>query len=492
MKSSHSKAYTSTRPGGDLDCMVEHVLRASRAPGAAVAVVVGAELAYAKGYGYCDLDCREPITINTLYPIASTTKAINATLLALLVGEGMLTWDEPVQSYLPGFRMHDEIASRYASLRDFILMRTGLPRHDWMWMGRPMSRADFVANLQHLAHSTRFREKFQYNNLTPTAAAYVAERVGGKPWEELVRQRLLEPLGMSNTTFGCPPPGNVTRSYHENASRLLMETSRLASEVIAPAGGSIHSTIEDMARWVSFNLGEGRAGGPPMDTCDIEAMHVPQLPAGTDPGAPSPDAAYGLGWFVDSYRGHTRISHGGYLHDVNSEIMLFPESNVGIISFINFGPPRLARYIGQCAFDWIGGLRVNQSVSELLELYEKKVEDNALRIRSFPRMRSAPPSHCAWCYTGTYQHPAYGAITITEADGKLSLSRYDIHLALEHWDYDDWVTEQNDLIPIHIPHAFDRSSRIRFAANADGVIESVSIRLEPEVDAVRFVRAEDR
>jgi len=114
-----------------LDAIIGPMLSAGRIPGAAIAVVAGDEIAFARGYGYRDLETKLPVTPDTVYPIASTTKAINATMLGILVDEGRLAWDAPVQHYLPRFRIGDSLMSSQITVRDLLLMRTGLPRHDW-------------------------------------------------------------------------------------------------------------------------------------------------------------------------------------------------------------------------------------------------------------------------------------------------------------------------------------------------------------------------
>ncbi len=307
---------------GDL---IEPLLSAARIPGAGIAAVAGGEVVLATGYGYRDLDARLPVTCQTVYPIASTTKALNATLIGMLVDEGKLSWDAPVQDYLPWFRLGDSTVSAQVTLRDLLAMRTGLPRHDWLWVENPMARAELVRRLRYLELSAGFREKFQYNNMTSTAAGHIAEVATGKTWEDLVWEKILAPLEMSSTSFSMPAVGDVTLSYHESSSRELLVTRRFATEVTAPSGGAIHSTVADIARWMLFNLNSGAVGGRSLiQSKTLMEIQSAQIPARTDPSCPTPHAAYAMGWFVDSDGGRTRVTHGGYLHDVNSELRSIP------------------------------------------------------------------------------------------------------------------------------------------------------------------------
>lgn len=472
-----------------LDPLIERLHQAGRIPGFAIAIVADGATIFARGYGHRDAAAKLPMSAATIYPIASTSKAFNATLLGMLVDEGKVAWDAPVQMYLPSFRLGDATMSAQITLRDLLTMRTGLPRHDWMWIENPIDRAEMAGKLRHLALSAGFRERFQYNNLTASAAGHVAELVTGCSWEELVRVRILEPLEMSNTGFELPTSSNTTLSYHETSERELVLTQRLRTAVTAPSGGSIHSTVEDMARWVSFNLN----GGAIRDRALIRArtlaeIHTPQLIATGEPGAPTPHAAYAFGWFVDAYNGIPRVSHGGYLHDVNSEVILFPTLNVGLVAFSNFGPPTLARSIMQHAFDTLLGRTPAQSFEETLAEYERKVVDNQARFASLQRVPGTAPSRAVDDYIGTYAHAGYGQLQVSRRGAELWLRRHQLLLPLEHWHYDMWRFLGHDLFPIHKPNPFDRASAVQFETGVDGDINALQLQLEPAVAPVRFAK----
>lgn len=474
-----------------IDATIEPMLRKARIPGAAIAVVANGEIVFAKGYGYRDLEARRPLTADTLYPIASTSKAINATLLGMLVDEGKLGWDTPVQEYLPRFRLKDSFISSQVTLRDLITMRTGLPRHDWVTDGNPMSRVELVERLRHLDLSAGFRERYQYNNLTVTMAGHVAEVVTGRSWEELVQKRIFEPLQMNASQFGRSTSGPVTRAYHENAQRKLTVARHLATEVTAPAGGSIYSNVEDMARWMLFNLSGGQVNGRALiQPLTLEEIQSPQVTIRPDPAARKPAASYAMGWSVDTYNGFARLSHGGYLDEVNSEVALFPQLAIGIVSFINFGPTMLALSLGEHVVDLLMGLRPARSWEQSQARYESEVAEICARDASLPRVRNTQPSHPLHDYAGVYEHPGYGRIEIrcSDGDGGLVFRRHDLLLPLEHWHYDAWVVRDPGEFYIHVAHPFDRASPFLFETDADGKIAAVSIRLEPAVAPIRFER----
>jgi CubicO group peptidase (beta-lactamase class C family) len=468
----------------ELDARVESILQAARIPGAALAIVAGRETVHCRGYGYRDLQQKLPMTPATSYPIASTTKAMNATLLGTLVDEGKLAWDTPVQEYLPRFRLKDPAVSAQVTVRDLITMRTGLPRHDWLWLCNSIGRAELVERLRHLEPSAAFRERFQYNNLSVTAAGHVAEVITGSSWEHLVQQRVFTPLGMKHSVLTEDACEQATASYRENARRELIESTRFTAEVTAPSGGAIHSTIEDMALWVSFNL--CNADPSLLEPRTLAEIHSPQMATRGDPAAPTTDAIYALGWFVDRYNGCARLSHSGALHDVNSDVMLLPAYGLGLVSFTNFGGPGLARLVNEHASDLIRGCMPVQTLDEKLALYEARFAESKRRSAVLSRVSGTSPSHPLEQYAGIYAHPAYGDFEVECSGQELCLRRHRLVLRLEHWHYDAWIAQDADLFPLHLPHAFDRASRLLFEADADGRIDRLLLPLEPALPPIRF------
>ena len=164
----------------DLRELVPQWLPACRTPGAAVGVVMDGEVIFSEGFGLRDIEEQLPVTPQTRFHIASVTKTFTATLLAQLVDDGLLDWDRPVIEYVPDFAMYDEVATEHCTLRDLACHRTGLPRHDLVWLGRAgFDRDELFAALRYLEPSANFRNQWQYCNLTFAAGGTVAERVTG-------------------------------------------------------------------------------------------------------------------------------------------------------------------------------------------------------------------------------------------------------------------------------------------------------------------------
>ena len=243
-----------------------------------------------------------------------------------------------------------------------------------------------------------------------------------------------------------------------------------------------------MARWMIFNLG-ARAGASTLLRQDtLREIHMPQIAMGADPSARKLNASYATGWTVDSYNGRARLSHGGYVHALHSEVVLFPQDDVGIVAFTNFGPPMLALLIAEHAFDLLMGLQPVYALEERLRQYEQKIEEMRKLHEATRNVPDVARSRAAADYVGTYVHPAYGTLRISEEEPALRFHRNRIELALEHRYGDVWSFASSDLFEIHQPHPFDRSSEVVFDANAEGEITAVRVRLEPAVTAIRFAR----
>jgi CubicO group peptidase (beta-lactamase class C family) len=474
-----------------IDRTVERALERARVPGAAIAIVRNGRLDYAQGYGVRDLHSRSSVTTETLYPIASTSKAFNATLLASLCEDGLLDWDAPVRDVLPEFRMADETAGKSVSLRDLVALRSGLPRHDWAWIDEPINRSELVARIAHLPLTAPLRERFQYTNLSPVVAACAAERVTGRSWETLIEERILEPAGMTKTRSDRPSCGNIVTGYLERAERTLARAPVFRSEAAAPSGGALHSTVRDMARWLQLNLGRGEVEGRHYFSKDwFATVHEPQVAVGGDPSGPSPGAWYALGWFVDEHEGTARLSHGGYLHAVSSHVALFPKRGIGVVSFINFGPAGIAPCLNRAIFDVLEGREADTGLDDRLREYERIVEENAARRTALARKRGTEPSLPVAEYAGCYRHPGYGQIMIGCEGGGLVLERGSFKLGLQHWDSDRWVIEPSDLFEIHRSCVFDCAGLVSFVTEDESKALALEMQLEENLLPARFVRVE--
>lgn len=496
-----------------LDPVLEQAVKDFNVPGLGVAVVAGGEVVYAKGFGFRDVAGQLPLTPDTLFAIGSTTKAMTATLLGMLVDDGKLEWDEPVNRYLPELRLADPMVSARLTARDLLTHRSGLPRHDLLWYNNLHdSREQLIAKLEHLELSADLRETWQYNNLAYMTAGYLAGKLSGKSWEGALRERLLDPLGMQRTVFSVDAmqrdPDHAL-PYKENDKGDGVELIPYRNiDLVGPAG-SVDSSVNEMSRWLLFNLEGGKAGGrqliQPATLADIRAPHM-VLPQQPPPDSQLSAQTYGMGWGVEVYRGHKLIEHTGGIDGFSTLVAFLPDDGLGLVAFTNSGsglPNPVSREItdrllGLEKIEWLAKAKERRAAG-------RNVEKDASAKAETLRVKGTRPSHPLADYLGIYDHPAYGRLEIRQAPpapaasgkkaGKTAaapesfalIARFnDIDAPLEHWHYDIWNGAKN---PGGDP-TFE-NTKFRFETSFEGEIVSVAAPLELLAKPIVFQKQPD-
>jgi len=473
------------------DAVVKKAIEDFNVPGLALAVVAGGEIVYAKGFGYRDLEKKLPMTADTLFAIGSTTKAMTATVLGTFVDDGALDWDAPVRTYLPSFRLSDPTITDRITLRDMLTHRSGLPRHDLLWYNNNEStREEVISRMAHLELTEDLRAKFQYNNLMFMTAGYLAGKLNGTNWEGAVRQRLLQPLGMQRSNFSVlesqKDPDHAL-PYRENDDDELELIPFRNINLIGPAG-SVNSSVNEMTHWLLLNLRGGKAGDQRVvNASTLAEIHSPQMTTGSTQSRPdiSP-ATYGMGWMITSYRGHTRISHGGGIDGFVTSVMFFPNEDLGLVSFDNRASG-IASLVNQHASDRIFGLDHEDWLGEALEQRTKgkEVADEAKEKKETLRVASTRPSHDLSDYAGQYENPGYGMLRIDVAGDGLQLLYNNIAAPLAHWHYDVWNGAETDGDPTF------QDQKFLFRGNVDGLIAEVEATLDAQAGPIVFSKRPD-
>ena len=326
-----------------VDAAVARALQALNVPGIAVAVVKDGQVVLAKGYGVSSLATKAPMDANTLFGIASNSKAFTAAALGLLVDEGKLRWDDKVTDYIPEFRMFDPYVTAEFTVRDLLTHRSGLGLGAGDLMFFPDSSdftvKDVIHNLRYFKPVSSFRSKFDYDNNLYLVAGEVVKRISGQSWADFVEARLLKPLGMNRSAAGfarLPSPTNVSEGYAQVDGRTQV-VARYMNPMVGPAGG-IYSSVTDLSQWVLMLL--GGPGAPPalLKPATQHQLWTPQtiLPVGPTPTPYNTHfAAYGLGWFLRDARGYKEVSHTGGLPGQITQVTLLPELHLGIIVLTN-------------------------------------------------------------------------------------------------------------------------------------------------------------
>jgi CubicO group peptidase (beta-lactamase class C family) len=441
-----------------IDAIVEQALKAWQVPGAALGIVRGDQVVTLRCFGVREVGKTDAVTPDTLFAIASCTKAFTATAVALLVDEGKMAWDDPVRKHVEFFRLADPLADREVTLRDLLCHRTGLAggTSTLLVFNATGGRGDLVRRLGVLQPAHSFRAAFEYNNAMYVAAGYAAGVRAQSTWEDLVEQRIFKPLGMIGATSRTAvAQQNENRAGPHRRSE-AGEAEPLPWDLLTTGAptGSIHASVRDMITWLRFQLGDGTfQGNRLLSQASLAEMQRPQMVVRKEgiirTAYPDSDqVSYGLGWFVHDYRGHALLSHTGGLRGFRARIVLVPAAKLGIVFLMNSGVGSSyasAHYVvtnnlldvllGLPKKDW------NQYYSEQFKKMDA-TEKASLARRSRQRQLGTKPSHPLGAYTGTYANPAFGQATVSLQNGVLSLSWGPWKISLGHYHYDTFVDRE--------------------------------------------------
>jgi CubicO group peptidase (beta-lactamase class C family) len=429
------------------DKLVTEALRAWDVPGAAVAVVRGEDDLLLKGFGVRRRGEPAPVTADTVFPLASCTKAFTTTLLAMLVDDGTLTWDDPVRKWLPEFRLSDPHAAALLTVRDLLCHRCGLAGHDLLWYRAPWGIDEVLRRATALPLQYPFRGGYRYSSVPFLAAGRVIEKAARQPWDKLVRRRLCEPLGMTATTLTT----TALAAAADRASGHRL-TKGGSVEVMPPyelpeanPAGSVNSTARDLAAWLKFHLSEGIApdGRRLVSVANLAETKTPHNVVRLEGPvkAQCPDTvqvSYGLGWLIYDHRGKKVISHGGMIDGFRVQITLLPGENLGIAVLANLHDTRMNAALTNALIDLYCGLPARDwnAYYRKVTADEAAARQAAVAARDKARDPLRPPSIPLSDFAGTYTHPAYGLATVTPRDGHLELAWSSFRCRLEHYSGD--------------------------------------------------------
>lgn len=476
------------------DAVVQRAMAEWKVPGVAVGAIKDGKVVLAKGYGYRDVEKQLPMTSRTLLAIGSNSKSFTVTLMGILSDEGRLDWGRRVRSYLPDFELQDDVATRLMTPTDLVTHRSGLPRHDQVWFPAMFSRKELYGRLRHLDPSETFRHQYQYNNLMFMTAGVLVERITGESWDDLIRQRIFTPLGMtrSNTSVrDMPTSDDFALPYMQRGGKITAVPFRNI-DAIGPAG-AINSTIDDMLRYVQMHIDHGGADGKTIISkrfaMRMQSVHS-AMPVTIDPDAPvyteMGPGGYGLGVAVRSYRGHKLVDHTGGIDGFMSAMSWMPHDRLGIVVLTNLSGtnpvPNIVmlnayeRVLGLDQVDYFARAKAAQARSEQQGSEREKK-------REAERVVGTSPSRPLAQYAGAYEHPGYGTVSIAEKDGQLSLTRGPDTTVLEHFHYEVFRPAATADTRPWTPRL-----RLTFGAGASGRIESIAIPFEPAAPDVVFKR----
>ncbi len=437
-----------------LDAYITRAIADWQVPGLALAIVHRDSLVHAAGYGVRELGKPDRVDARTLFAIGSASKAFTAATLATLVDEGKAKWDDAVTTHLSGFQLFDPYVTRELTLRDLVSHRSGLARGDRVWYGTENDREDVVRLVRHLRPTWSLRSQFGYQNILYVAAGEVAEAISGKSWDALVDERLFEPLGMTESITSIAPlstKSNVA-TPHAKIDEQVQPIRWRNIDNVAPAG-SINSNVVEMVQWVRMHLGEGKYGGRQvLSDRNVREMQSPHTIIAIDTTSERfyPEThfrSYGLGWFLEDYRGRKLVYHGGNIDGMSALVALMSEEKVGLVILTNMNgtglPNALMRricdlYLGGPGRDWSA-----ESLALTKEREARAAEQQRKTLEA--QVKGTSPSLALEGYTGTFEDPMYGRVKVMLEEGALRLDAGPAFVAnLEHWHFNTFRATWRD------------------------------------------------
>jgi CubicO group peptidase (beta-lactamase class C family) len=464
-----------------------------KVPAAAVGIIYKGEMILAEGYGYRDVENKIPADRRTLFAIGSCTKAFTTLAMGILVDEGKLDWEKPVRDYLPDFKMYDPYVTEHMTPRDLVTHNSGLPRHDMMWYGSTRTREEVYHALQYLEPSIGFRSGFQYQNLMYMTAGYLVGRISASSWEDVVRKRILDPLGMTDTNFSTGVSlknDNYALPYAEeegNIKRVPFYSGFSGvHDNVAPAG-SINSNVLDMVKWIKLHLQEGNWNGVRIiDKSTLRRIHTPRVIGGGTTAGMLSDMkefsypTYGMGWYIHHFRGHEILHHGGNIDGFSAMVSFMPENQAGVVVLTNRGSTFLPMAVVLHVYDRLLGIRPAPWSQRLKEKFDKLMADRKTQREEEEKYRKKDTrsSHPLAEFAGEFVHPAYGSLFITIESDTLYFKYHNFSSPLSHFHYDVFSVDNGAA----------QGLKFQFLLDEKGDIDRVSVPLERSVANIIFTR----
>ncbi|WP_024592505.1 MULTISPECIES: serine hydrolase [unclassified Pseudoalteromonas] len=465
---------------------IDDVIKASMArfdvPGMAVAIVENDKVIFAKGFGVTNLDTNKKVNKDTLFGIASNTKAFTTAALAKLVDEGKLSWDDRVIDHLPEFRLYDSYVTREMRIRDLLSHRSGLGlgQGDLMiWPSTDKSVDEILAGLQYLKPASSFRSKYAYNNLMFVTAGEVVARVSGMSWNDYIEKNILQPLHMDNSRAGfsrIPKSNKNWATGHISMDGTLHPFFVNYLEDFRGAG-AIASSVSDMSQWLRTQLAGGKmpSGEQLFSEKQQAQMWHPHITSMASKSAfesyHQQFRGYGLGWSIEDYHGFKKLGHGGGILGMVSQVTLLPEKKLGIVILSN-----------QQAFGALSAV-THEVLEDALELEDKDwVEDLAKshfegKQHAYANAKPEAPADYQpqlpnINYTGTLHDDWYGDVIIEQLDSKLHIDfthTKRLKGTLEHYTGNTFIVKWDEKL-------LEADAFIRFEMSSQNRVNSAKMR----------------
>ena len=428
----------------DFEAYAQKGLEECRVPGMAIGIVRGDELIYAKGFGVKTVGGTDAVTTKTIFQIGSTSKAFTSTMAGMLADDGKFKWDDKVVETLPDFMMYDPWVTREFQVVDLMSQHSGMPGY------AADSLSMFGFNRREIRHAIRyikpvnsFRSKFTYVNNLWLVADELIEKKSGKSWEENLKERIFVPLGMTETSADMQSfqQAQDMASLHVEVEGKVIALPKdweyLHWSYVYGAAGAINSNIADMAKWLSFQVNNGKVKDKQLiSEKNLHFLRTPKTCIETEPG--TENMAYCMGWMCRESRPYPVIWHNGGTTSMKTMVAFIPQEKIGIVILSNLITD-LPEHLAFKFFERYTGKSLQFSDLEKLAASGKAKKESEDKKPDRPK-DPAPPMALEK-YAGVYANDIYGTVNVAVSGGKLTLTigPKHIRMTLAPWDRDTFM-----------------------------------------------------
>lgn len=412
----------------DLDAHISKAIADWKVPGISLAITVGDSIVYSKAFGFADLEQKEPVTTNTIFPIGSMGKSFTAFSLALLQEQGKLSLNDKVVKWLPWFTMTDKQLQNNLTIADLLSHRTGMETFtgDLLWTESNLSNREIINKWGKFKPVFPIRSRFGYSNIAYLLASEIIQTASGSNWKQFVKRQLLQPLNM-HSSFVSEDEAMQYPLVAKGYTRIADSVKEIPNGTgVLEAFGGMYSTTNDMAKWLILHANDGKLFNQQLFPEGLMwEVRNPFSIVGKNYFANGKRLLvnYGLGWELFNYNNEEAACHGGAYSGYLSMMGFIPEQKAGFVILTNSDSHELTEALRWTIIDVLSGLSVKDYSSDVLNFmvnqqnelmkFEQKLSDSVLLKIPLP----IPVQQ----FTGIYHNNIYGDINLLNEGNELLL-----------------------------------------------------------------------
>ena len=439
-----------------LNAMIEEGMKEWQIPGLSAVVVKNGKVVFQKTYGIKDIETKEPVDDNTLFSMASTTKALIAISLGILVDQNKISWQDKVIDHLPLFKLSDPYITSDARVIDLLTHNLGIGNADLLWSINNLSTAETIDKFKYSKKTYPLRGGFTYQNIMYVVAGELIEAVSGQNWTVFVENEILKPLKMTRTqtkSMDIMKAGNYTSPHYNDLDDGIVKVDYTFSDQIG-AAGMVWSTTNDVSNYLTFLVNDGTFKGDTIiQPATFHYLFKPHSILTENDVYPTNKLTkpkwntYGLGWFQQDYRGNKLDFHTGSLSGLVALTGIIHDKDVAVYIFANLDHAELRHAIMYKAMDLYAFNDDNRDWhKEIFKLYDGFRENakEAKKKRNEGRIMETSPSLTLDQYSGTYQNEMLGVVNVSVVNGQLQIDvNNHLNYKMEHWHYNTFITNKD-------------------------------------------------